>query len=486
MSNAFLIDYIKGRECAILGLGVSNLPLAHTLCEAGIKLRIYDKCTPEELGADALSLRDAGAEFFVSDRNFEGIRGDVIFRSPGIRPDVKGIADAVSRGAELVSEMEVFLRLTPARTYAITGSDGKTTSTTLTGRFLEAYGRINGYNTYVGGNIGTPLLDRCGEMSGDDRAVLELSSFQLMTLTDAPERAAITNISPNHLDWHTGMDEYIASKKNITSDRTRRFVTNAECSETLNIARELARTGMEIVLFSSEKSSYGEIFGDIRPVGGALAVYEREGCIRVSDGVDESKALDVSLIKVPGRHNVENYMTAIGLTWGDVPVQIYADAAQDFFGVEHRLEFVRNLEGVDYYNGSIDSSPTRTAAALSALADRSIVLICGGYDKKIPYEPLARAICEHGGVRAVVLTGATGEKIGREVELYEKAHPSSSLILLYRQSDFASAVELARTVARKGDCVLLSPASASFDAFKNFAERGNTFKRIVMGFESSV
>ena len=482
MSKNFLTEYVKNRECAILGLGVSNLPLAHMLCEDGIKLRIYDKRSPEELGADALSLRDAGAEFFVSDKEFDGLEGDLIFRSPGVRPDVKGIADAVARGAELVSEMELFLRLTSARTYAITGSDGKTTSTTLTGIFLKTFGNSEGYNTYVGGNIGTPLLDKCGEMSRDDKAVLELSSFQLMTLEEAPECVAITNISPNHLDWHRGMEEYIFAKKHIIGDRTRRFVTNGECEQTYNIACELESSGKEIILFSSKKHTYGEIFGDLRPVCRSFAIYEKDGYICVCDGSQEHRALDVSLIKIPGIHNVENYMTAIGLTWGDVPVEVYASVAKSFFGVEHRLEFVRTVDGVQYYNGSIDSSPTRTAAALSALGDRSIVLICGGYDKNIPYAPLAQAIYAHGGIRAVVLTGVTGEKIGKELRMYKEAHPELSELPLYREGDFTSAVCLARGVAKKGDCVLLSPASASFDAFKNFAERGNTFKRIVMEF----
>ena len=474
-----LLDYVSGRECAILGLGVSNLPLARILTREGIKLNIYDKKSAEELGEDAVALRRAGADFFVADKDFDGLRGELIFRSPGVRPDVKGIADAVARGAELTSEMELFLKLTPAHTLAVTGSDGKTTTTTLTGKFLAACGR----KTYVGGNIGTPLLDKCGQMTCDDNAVLELSSFQLMTLVDSPERVAITNISPNHLDWHTGMDEYVRAKKNVIGGRTRRLVTNAECVATLDIAREVSgRDGIDIVLFSSKRTSHADIFGDIAPRGRAIAVYVKGGSICVCDGEREWSVLDLSRIKILGIHNVENYMTAIGLTYGDVPYDIYASVAESFFGVEHRLEFVRTLDGVDYYNGSIDSSPTRTAAALSALSDRRIVLICGGYDKNIPYAPLAKAICEHGGVYSVVLTGATGDKIGREIALYADKHPELPEVSLYREPDFASAVKLARSVALFGDCVLLSPASASFDAFRNFAERGNTFKRIVMEF----
>ena len=482
MENNIILQYIGDRQCAVLGLGVSNLPLVRLLCTAGRVVRVYDKHTPEELGKDAVALRDGGVQFFQCGKSFEGIEGDLIFRSPGIRPDVDGIRAALSRGAELISEIELFLRLTPAHTYALTGSDGKTTSTTLTGKFLEEQGKAEEYRTYVGGNIGQPLLTECTKMSSADRAVLELSSFQLMTLDRSPSRVAITNVSPNHLDWHRGMEEYIDAKKRIIGADTRRFVTNCECECTLDIAREVAGTDIEIVLFSSKKHSFSRIFEGIQPVGRALAVYERDGYIWVCDGKEEQPALDVSLIKLPGRHNLENYMTAIGLTWGDVSPDVYESVAESFYGVEHRLELVRSVDGVSYYNSSIDSSPTRTAAALSALSDRSIVLICGGYDKNIPYAPLAEAICTHGGIRAVVLTGATGDKIGREIELYEAAHGNTRDIPIYRDGDFTSAVCLARQIAREGDCVLLSPASASFDAFKNFAERGNTFKRIVMGF----
>lgn len=482
MGNGIL-EYINGRSCALLGLGVSNLPLAELLCRNGIKLYIYDRKAPRELGDAAERLERMGAQYSVCDKSFEGLCGDVLFRSPSIRSDVSGIKQAVARGAELTSEIELFLKLTPARTYAVTGSDGKTTSTTLTGRFLSAALAEKGARAYVGGNIGTPLLDKCSEMRPSDAAVLELSSFQLMTLSDAPERAAITNISPNHLDWHTDMDEYIEAKKNVIGERTRRLVTNAECETTLRLAHEYAETardGRELFLFSSKKSSYAEVYASFSELCvKAYAVYVRKDVIYVSDGTTETEVLPCEAIKIPGRHNVENYMTAIALTFGDVPTDVYVREAQSFYGVEHRLELVRTLGGVDYYNSSIDSSPTRTAAALSAMSDRHVVLICGGYDKKIPYAPLAAAICEHGGVRGTVLTGATGEKIRAEIEEYrQKSGKGVDMILEYRQS-FDSAFQLARSLAKEGDAVLLSPASASFDAFKNFAERGNTFKRLV-------
>lgn len=467
-------EYIRGRSCAILGLGVSNAPLAEYICREGIALSVYDKADAAELGERALQIEKAGAEFFKRDKLFSDIKGELVFRSPGIRPDKIETAE----GAELTSEAELFLKLTPARTFAITGSDGKTTTTTLTGKFLEAAG---GGRTFVGGNIGKPLLCECEGMTPRDNAVLELSSFQLMRAAKAPEYAAITNISPNHLDWHTDMSEYISAKMNIVGEDTRRLVTNADNEETFRAAQRFAkRQELELFLFSSSKHTYEEIFKDMAHADHRVAFYEKDGYITADNGHSTERLLDISNIQIPGRHNIENYMTAIALTYGFVPYSAYKAVAQSFFGVEHRLELVRELDGIRYYNSSIDSSPTRTAAALSALAGESIVLICGGYDKKIPYAPLAEAICRHGGVRAVALTGATGEKIGREIELYRSQHGCGREIKLCYNAKLSEAVEYARGAAEKGDCVLLSPASASFDAFKNFAERGAFFKKTVM------
>lgn len=479
MAKTRIGEYIGGRSCAVLGLGVSNLPLVRILLSEGACVTVYDRKTPEELGAEALSLRERGVRFVRADGSFDGICEQLIFRSPGIRPDVRGIEEAIKKGAELCSEMELFLKLTEARTFAITGSDGKTTTTTLAGKFLSAAGEGS---TYVGGNIGEPLLDRCEDMTEKDNAVLELSSFQLMTLSDAPECVAITNVSPNHLDWHADMGEYVRAKENIIGSRTKRIVTNADCPETFRIACEAMEwEGAEVVLFSSEGHSYSDIYGNLASTAKTLAIYENGGYICISDGEREEKMLALCDVKLPGRHNAENFMTAIGLTYGCVPAQVYGDVAREFFGVEHRLEFVRRIDGVDFYNSSIDSSPTRTAAALSAMKGRTLVLICGGYDKKLDYAPLAKAIFDHGGVRAVSLTGNTGEKIRAEIERYAAEHKGAPEIKLEYNADFGAAVNAARAAAKVGDAVLLSPASASFDAFKNFAERGRVFRMIVNG-----
>jgi len=483
MKADLLKSYINSRSCVILGLGVSNLPLAEKISDMGVPLTVIDKKSPSELGERAMALEKRGVSFHFGDTAFENISGELIFRSPGIRPDREELVRAISAGAELTSEMELFLSLTSAKTYAVTGSDGKTTSTTLTGEFLsrEAERTGNG-KVFIGGNIGEPLLYKADNIGSDDSAVMELSSFQLMTVKRSPKYAAITNLSPNHLDWHTGMDEYIQSKLNIVGDNTQRLVTNGDCDETVSAALELSGKDRrpDIFLFSSTKSDFHEIFRS-SPAPSDRAIYLKNGYIVISDGVKEERLLSVDKINVPGRHNVENFMTAIGLTYGSVDVSVYTDVAESFFGVRHRLELVRTLDGVDYYNSSIDSSPSRTAAALSALSGRDIVAICGGYDKKIPYEPLAESLCAH--VRAVVLTGATGKKIEAALlgyEGYRTGAPEYTYV-----PDFKDAVKMARALAKRGGCVLLSPASASFDAFPNFAVRGDTFCSIVRSFKEN-
>ena len=456
---------VAGKRCAILGLGVSNLPLARLLLsfDAIDELTVYDKKTPAELGEEALALASLGVSFVSGADCFDNIDADVIFRSPGIRPDIPGILRATEKGALLTSEMECFLDLTPARVFAITGSDGKTTTTTLTGKFLESGGRV-----YVGGNIGTPLLDKAGEMTSEDCAVLELSSFQLMTLGASPLCSAITNLSPNHMDWHTTEDEYAEAKYNIVGKNTGRVVLNADSPRTFELGKKLlAEGGREIIFFSSTKTPEGI-------PNGAKAMILSEGKICYFDTKVSTPILDTADILRPGKHNVENYMTAIALTYGYVDPSIYTQVARSFGGVEHRLELVRVLDGVDYYNSSIDSSPTRTSAALSALDGRDIVVICGGYDKNLSYEPLADSLCRY--ARAVVLTGATAPKIKSALE--SRGYDSQRLAVVGADG-FEDAVKIASSLGRPGGCVLLSPASASFDRFKNFAERGRYFKKLV-------
>ncbi|MBQ8388908.1 MAG: UDP-N-acetylmuramoyl-L-alanine--D-glutamate ligase [Clostridia bacterium] len=452
---------ISGGRCEVLGLGVSNIPLCRWLRERGATVIGRDMKPEAQLDA-AAELRTLGVTLITGEDYLEDIGGDVpertlIFRAPGLRHDLPQIASAVSRGAVLTSEMELFLELTPATVIGITGSDGKTTTTTITGKLLEAQFALDGSGrrVYVGGNIGRPLLPLVDEMTDRDFAVVELSSFQLMTARRSAHRAAITNITPNHLNWHTGMDEYILAKQNIYLYEPCEYVVfNAENKATACLAREAF---LDVTLFSSKRKLDRGVYLD----GGAICL-------------DGERILDTSRIILPGMHNIENYMTAIALTRGIVSREAIITVAESFTGVEHRCELVREKDGVKFYNSSIDSSPTRTAAALSNFKVKPIV-ICGGYDKNIPFEPLAVSLCER--AKAVVLTGDTAEKIKSAII----ACPSfaGSELAVYEDQDFEGAVKKAADLADDGDCVLLSPACASFDRFKNFEERGRVFKSIV-------
>ena len=462
------ISEIKGKSCSVLGLGVSNLPLVELLLGNASSVTVHDRQDASELGERTTWLKSQGVVF---SKSFEEFSGDIIFRSPGIRPDIDGIKKALLRGARLSSEMEMFLAHTEANTFGITGSDGKTTSTTLCGKFLEANEKGR---TYVGGNIGTPLLDKCAEMTDEDNAVLELSSFQLMRVSRAPMYCAITNLSQNHLNWHIDMNEYAEAKYNIVGENTKRVVLNADCKYTRDFGEKLlTESDKEVIFFSSSLSEDEEVKAITD--NGAKLLFVKEGIIRIADGDCERELLDCSDIRLPGKHNIENYMTAIGLTYGCVDVSVYSKVAMEFNGVEHRLELVRTIDEVDFYNSSIDSSPTRTGAALSALLGRDIVIICGGYDKNLDYEPLAKSICE--SVRTVVLTGASAPKIKAAILSYGGYSPE--VLKIIDSESFEDAVALAANEAKKGGCVLLSPASASFDRFKNFAQRGEYFKELV-------
>ena len=471
MTDIYDINDFAFKRCDVLGIGVSNIPLIRMLVSARAIVTARDKKT--DIGEIKDELLALGVRLVLGEDYLKDIDADFVFRSPGIRPDVPEISEAVANGAVLTSEMALFCDFTKANIIAITGSDGKTTTTTLTHKFIDAELKRRGVGrAYVGGNIGTPLLSEYANMTEDDYAVLELSSFQLMDMCPHPVRAAITNVTPNHLNWHPDMEEYTRAKTNIFDDKTH-LVLNADNAATLKIASE---SGNKVTMFSSTKSGFFEVSCGIENC--ERAIYLSDGYITVSDGKNEEKLFLSSDILIPGKHIVENYMTAIGLTYGIVSQKIYHDVAVSFGGVEHRLELVRILDGVKYYNSSIDSSPTRTAAALSAVEGGKVV-ICGGYDKGFDFAPLADVLCKR--ARCVVLTGATADKIMKAIEEYPNYADSGLRVV--RASDFAGAVDIARDLAVSGESVILSPACASFDAFKNFEERGRVFKALVLALD---
>ena len=442
---------LYNKNVTVIGMGVSNTPLVRWLLDRGAKVTARDKKSADQLSDAARELIASGVKLISGENYLEGLDGDVIFRTPGLRYDTPEISVAVANGSVLTSEMELFFELCPAHTVAVTGSDGKTTTTTLISKLLESAGRV-----FVGGNIGKPLLPEAEGMTPDDWAVLELSSFQLHTMRRSPDIAVVTNLSPNHLDYHRGMEEYIEAKKNVFLHQKpgAKLVLNKKNVITRSFAEE-ARPGVEVLFFNGD---------------GGEEVYERGGAIWYGS----DRVLETGDIILPGHHNVENYMAAIAATYPIVGADPIRRLARTFGGVEHRMELVAEKKGVKYYNSSIDSSPTRTAAALSSFREKVIVIL-GGYDKHIPFEPLAKPLCEH--CKLAVLTGATAGKIRRAVENSEEyaAEPFEMVTV----EGFDNAVAEAANRAEKGDVVVLSPACASFDAFPNFMARGNRFKELV-------
>ena len=472
MLHTLLRDKFSDKNIILLGFGVSNIPVAREFIRAGMgaSVIVRDMKTFDDLGELAKEFAAEGVKFECGIEPTKDFTCDtsraVIFRSPGIRPDAGDLTSAIESGAILTSEIEFFCEHTPARIIAITGSDGKTTTSTLTSLILkEGY---KGGKIYLGGNIGTPLFPLLDEIGENDICVLELSSFQLMTMDSRASHAAITNITPNHLNWHIDMNEYAEAKYNVCGKNTSRLVLNA----TDNYCRELAgKTSAPKIFFSTYRDNYEALCNGIDAKG----IFLRDGKIILSDGKNEEVLLTASDIKLPGVHNIENYMTAIALTYGIAEKDAVLSVAKTFGGVEHRLEFVREKNGVKYYNSSIDSSPTRTIAALSTFKNKP-TLIIGGRGKKTPYDGLARELYLRAG--AVILTGETLGEVSEALESVASEYPDSEL-KIFKEEDFAACVKLAEEVTPAGSAVVLSPAATSFDKFKNFAERGKVFKEIV-------
>ena len=454
------VDSIRNKRVAVIGIGVSNTPLLDMLLAEGIRVTACDKRTREQMGQQAEELERRGCTLHLGEDYLKGLDADVIFRTPGLRPDVPEIAACVARGADLTSEMEVFFRVCPCPIIAVTGSDGKTTTTTIIAELLKSAGK----RVWVGGNIGHPLLCEADGMLQTDYAVLELSSFQLMTMTRSPHIAVVTNLAPNHLDMHRDMAEYVAAKENIFRHQSRGDIAIFNGDNAIT-AEQSARAPGRARTFSRR----GEA---------ADGVFLRGEDIVCRSGGQERVIMNTGDIKIPGVHNVENYMAAIAAVDGLVPDEVIRSFARSFGGVEHRIELVRTYRGVRYYNDSIASSPSRTIAGLRSFKEK-VILIAGGYDKHIPFDVLGPEVVAH--VKLLVLCGATADKIRASVENAPGYAPGKPEIL--DVTPFTAAVEAARDRAQPGDVVTLSPACAAFDQFKNFAERGRFFKSIVNGWQ---
>lgn len=467
MSNEALYSFFKDKSVALIGAGVSNMPAIAFITSLGGHVTLREKNTREKLGEKAEAAISAGAHLVCGEEYLDGLDEDIIIRSPGIRPDIPEFASAAARGAIVTCEAELFARFAPCRIFAVTGSDGKSTTTTVLSKLLMPRGEV-----YLGGNIGEPLFHKVCDMTCDDAAAVELSSFQLMNMDAHFDSAIITNVTPNHLNWHTGMDEYIEAKKNILR-RTDRAVLNFDCDVTRKIGEELiAENACPVTYFS------------LSPLGNDVAceraIYLDGDEILCREGERTTRIMNTFDILLPGRHNIANYMAAAGAAWGMTDIEHIKSVASSFGGVKHRLQLINEKGGVRFYNSSIDSSPTRTAAAVSALRDstpeRPVIIICGGYDKNIPFEPLAETLLKSENIKAVVLTGATRDKIMDALRNSDAFDESFNVSVV---PDFDDAVKHAASLAQEGDSVLLSPACASFDAFPNFEVRGEHFAAVV-------
>ena len=444
-------ESLRGKTIAVMGLGVSNRPLVRLLLEYGCTVTGCDRTDREKLDAEVLELERLGCTLRVGENYLENVVADVVFRTPGMHPANPALEKLRACGAKITSEMEVFFELCPCHTIAVTGSDGKTTTTTLISEMLKA----QGYTVWLGGNIGTPLLPLCKQMKSNDYAVVELSSFQLMDMERSAHRAVITNLAPNHLDVHKDMDEYVEAKKNIYKFQ------GADDLLILNADNDLT-----CKLVGNGKTRF---FARLGKTDNGVCL---DGDMICRDG---TPVLDKKDILLPGEHNVENYMAAILAVEGLVEDETICKVATTFGGVEHRIELVRIKDGVRFYNDSIASSPSRTMAGLKSFPEK-VLLIAGGYDKHIPYDVLGPEICRH--VKTLFVNGATAQLIRQAVE--NAPEYTSGCPQIVDCSDFTDAVMQAAKAANPGDVVLMSPASAAFDQFKNFMERGKYFKKLVM------
>lgn len=451
-------DYIRFRKVAVIGLGVSNIPLLDYLYEKKANVTVFDERKMDEIPLDLMTkIKNYGFSFSFGKDCLSSLIGfNVIFRSPSCLPTREELQKEAIRGAIVTTEIEMLMEMCPCKIVGITGSDGKTTTTSMISAILKEAG----YNTYLGGNIGTPLFTKLPEIKPDDIVVLELSSFQLMNMQVSPDIAVITNITPNHLNIHKDYDEYIEAKKSIFKNQDENGILVLNYDN--DITRECAKEANGKVVFFSAKTKLDDGFivdGDI---------------IKECDDKVRKYILNTDEVILRGNHNFQNIATALAATKTLVDTDIAVKAIKEFKPVEHRIEFIREIDGVKWYNDSASSSPTRTISGLNAF-NEGIVLIAGGYDKNLDYAPIAKPIVDK--VTSLILIGQTAEKIYDVVK--KEAENQNKTIDISFCDSLEDTIIIAKKAAKQGEVVLFSPASASFDMFKNFADRGNKFKNLV-------
>ncbi|MCI9287230.1 MAG: UDP-N-acetylmuramoyl-L-alanine--D-glutamate ligase [Clostridia bacterium] len=450
--------YLKNRKVAVIGLGVSNLPLLDYLHEKGSIVTVFDDRNTEKISKEAIEkVNKYEFETSFGENNLDKLVGfDLIFRSPSCMPTKKELVEEEKRGAIVTSEIEMLMEMAPCKVIGVTGSDGKTTTTSLIYEIVKNAG----YNTHLGGNIGIPLFTKLKDIESEDVIVLELSSFQLMNMNISADISVITNITPNHLNIHASYEEYIDAKKNIFKNQKEDGIVVLNYDNELTRNCRLEANGKVIYFSSKEKLENGIIVDND-------VIKECEDRLR-------KHIINTKDIHLRGMHNYENVAAAIAATKSFIDIDTIVDAIKKFKGVEHRIEFIRELDGVKWYNDSIGTSPTRTIAGLNSFSE-DIILIAGGYDKHLDYEPIAKPIVDN--VKGLILIGQTSEKIYEAVT--KELEKENKELDIYQCNEFPQIVEVARKIAKTGQVVLFSPASASFDLFENFAQRGNKFKELV-------
>jgi len=452
---------LKNKKVAVIGLGVSNIPLIDYLKEKQASVTVFDDREEEKIALNVIEkVKLYRFNYFLGEGNLENLKGfDLIFRSPSCMPTKKELVDEKERGAIVTTEIEQLMKIAPCKIIGITGSDGKTTTTTLTYEILKNAG----YKVHLGGNIGIPIFTKLNEIKPEDIIVLELSSFQLMEMEISPEIAAVTNITPNHLNIHKNYQEYIDAKKNIFKYQNENgiLVLNADNELTDDCKNE---ANGKIIMTSTEKLDNGYIV--------------ENGIIKKCEDGIRRHIINTADIKLKGIHNFQNICTALALTETLVDIDNVVETIKQFSGVHHRLELVRTIDGVEWYNDSASTSPTRGISALNAFKDKEIILIAGGADKNLDYTPIGKHIVDK--VKSLILIGQTATKIydavKRELEIQNKQ------LDIHMCETFKQSLELAKRIAKPGQIVLFSPASTSFDMFKDMYDRGNQFKELVNKF----
>ena len=452
---------IKGKKIAVLGLGVSNIPAIEYLNNLGAIIYAHDKIESLDERHENIKKLD-NITFYLGDNVFKDLdKVDYILRSPGIKPFTPEIEEALKKGVILTSEIELLMKYAPCKVIGITGSAGKTTTTTLVTEILKDAG----YNVWTGGNIGIPLFTKLDKIKKEDIIVLELSSFQLMTMKKSPNISVITNIYEDHLDYHRSFDEYVEAKLNIYSHQKdgNTCVINKDSKYFDLFYNTIKENGSNLNIKYFSKKPFIE--------NGA---YIDEGKIVYNENGEKIDIIETSKLKLMGIKNHLNVCTAISILKDLVDIESIRKSLINFKGVEHRIEYVDTKNGVQYYNDSISTTPGKAMAALTAF-DKKIILIAGGYDKNLDYSGLGDYIIN--AAKHVILLGDTTKKIQDSIlksKLYNKENIKIECV-----DTLDEALNQAKNVAKSGDIVVMSPASASFDMFKSYKQRGNIFKELV-------